>query len=277
MRARLLNVAQNRNLRYQLLLTRYLQERLIYRVSISKYKHHFILKGGALIYAYEGLEARPTMDVDFMGNNIAWDKDTLIEVFTEICSIPYPPDGVIFHPDTIRTSPIAVEKKYPGVNITMLATLHSIKQDVSFDIGFGDIVTPYPIEIDFPTILDDEEELPILAYSVETVIAEKFQAMIERGASNSRMKDFYDLFGILHRDIYNEEILAEAIRETFSNRHTYYTANHLFFSEEFPNNVDLNRRWGAYLRKLKPPHLHSFPEVASFIQISMKPYWERLR
>lgn len=170
-RTRLLNVAQSRNLRYQLLLTRYLQERLIYRVSISKYKHHFILKGGALIYAYEGLEARPTMDVDFMGNNIARDKDTLIEVFTEICSIPYPPDGVIFHPDTIRTSHIAVEKKYPGVNITMLATLHSIKQDVSFDIGFGDIVTPYPIEIDFPTILDDEEELPILAYSVETVIA----------------------------------------------------------------------------------------------------------
>ena len=99
-----------------MLVTRYLQERLLYRLSISPYHDHFFLKGGALLYAHERFMARPTLDIDFMGHNIDNDKENVKEVFSKICAIPYETDEVTFHTDTLRTNDIAIEKKYPEPN-----------------------------------------------------------------------------------------------------------------------------------------------------------------
>lgn len=276
-KAKLLNLAMNSNNRYQLLLTRYFQERLLYRLSISRYKRNFVLKGGALLYAHHGLSARPTLDIDFMGDHIDRQEQTLVNAFREICGLPYPQDGVIFKTETITTSPIAIDKKYPGVNISMDAMLHSIQQRISLDIGFGDIVTPRPVQLDYPTLLDPSASISVAAYSIETVVAEKFQTVIERGTANSRMKDFYDLYVILSNGEYNEDVLHEAIEQTFSNRHTKYDEDTQFFRKAFTEDDGLNRRWKAYMRKLKPAEYLEFPAVVYAIRNCLKPYWERLK
>lgn len=192
-KTKLLNIARKEKQQYQLLLTRYLQERLLYRLSTSQYRKHFLLKGGALLYAHERLNARPTLDIDFMGTCISNDREYIRSVMKEVSEIEYEQDGVIFLSETLHTSDITVENKYPGIRIILTATLDSVRQDMTMDIGFGDIVTPYPVELDYPMLIDGFPETSLMAYSLETVVAEKFQTMIVRAASNSRMKDFYDL------------------------------------------------------------------------------------
>lgn len=274
---RLLNISRSGKIGYQVLVTRYLQERLLYRLSISPYHDHFVLKGGALLYAHERLMARPTLDIDFMGHRIDNDKENVRKAFAEICAIPFQQDGVTFHTDTIRTDDIAVERKYPGVRLTLKTTIDTIRQDVSMDIGFGDVITPCPSELDYPNLIDGFPATVILAYSLETVIAEKFQTVIVRAEANSRMKDFYDLFTILQGERYDGETLKEAINATFENRHTVYMDNHIVFSPDFADNPDLNIRWNSFVRKLKLSQKLSFPDVIGFIQTKLKPYWDNLK
>lgn len=276
-KAKLLNISRNEKLGYQMLVTRYFQERLLYRLSISQYHDHFFLKGGALLYAHERFMARPTLDIDFMGHNIDNDKDNVKKVFAEICAIPYQQDGVTFYTETLRTEDIAVEKKYPGVRLTLGASIDTIRQDVSMDIGFGDVITPCPSELDYPNLIDGFPATNILAYSLETVIAEKFQTVIVRAEANSRMKDFYDLYTILHGGKYDSEILSEAVNATFENRQTVYTDNHIVFSNDFANNTDLNTRWNSFVKKLKLQQELTFPEVVGFLQTKLEPYWKKLK
>ena len=276
-KAKLLNISRNEKLGYQMLVTRYLQERLLYRLSISQYHDHFFLKGGALLYAHERFMARPTLDIGFMGHHIDNDKENVKKVFAEICAIPYQQDGVTFYTETLRTEDIAVEKKYPGVRLTLGASIDTIRQDVSMDIGFGDVITPCPSELDYPNLIDGFPATNILAYSLETVIAEKFQTVIVRAEANSRMKDFYDLYTILHGGKYDSEILSEAINATFENRQTVYTDNHIVFSNDFANNTDLNTRWNSFVKKLKLQQELTFPEVVGFLQTKLEPYWKKLK
>lgn len=276
-KAKLLNISRNEKLGYQMLVTRYLQERLLYRLSISQYHDHFFLKGGALLYAHERFMARPTLDIDFMWHHIDNDKENVKKAFAEICAIPYKQDGVTFYTETLRIDDIAVEKKYPGVRLTLSASIDTIRQDVSMDIGFGDVITPCPSELDYPNLIDGFPATNILAYSLETVIAEKFQTVIVRAEANSRMKDFYDLYTILHGGKYDSEILSEAINATFDNRQTVYTDNHIVFSHDFANNTDLNTRWNSFVNKLKLQQKLTFPEVVSFLQTKLDPYWKELK
>lgn len=276
-KARLLNLAMNSNKQYQLLLTRYFHERLLYRLSISKYKMNFVLKGGALLYAHHGLSARPTLDIDFMGNCIDSHEQNIVKAFQEICGLSYPQDGVSFKTHTISSSPIAIDKKYPGVNISLEASLHSIEQRISLDIGFGDVVTPHPLNLDYPELLNPFSSIDVIAYSIETVIAEKFQTVIERGIANSRMKDYFDLYIILLNSKYDKVVLKEAIEHTFWNRKTLYEENTQFFTEGFAYDDGLNRRWKAYMRKLNPDCDFIFTNVVTYIQNHLKPYWERLK
>ena len=276
-KAKLLNISRNEKLGYQMLVTRYFQERLLYRLSISQYHDHFFLKGGALLYAHERFMARPTLDIGFMGHHIDNDTDNVKKVFAENCAIPYQQHGVTFYTETLRTEDIAVEKKYPGVRLTLGASIDTIRQDVSMDIGFGDVITPCPSELDYPNLIDGFPATNILAYSLETVIAEKFQTVIVRAEANSRMKDFYDLYTILHGGKYDSEILSEAVNATFENRQTVYTDNHIVFSNDFANNTDLNTRWNSFVKKLKLQQELTFPEVVGFLQTKLEPYWKKLK
>jgi predicted nucleotidyltransferase component of viral defense system len=246
-------------------------------LSKSDYSEHFILKGGALLYAYTEFLPRPTIDVDFMGARINNDKKLIINAFKEIANTSVESDGMRFDVDSISSSDIAVERKYPGIRISIVAFLDTIKKELSFDIGFGDVITPHPVVMQYPVVFNEMANPQLVAYSLETVVAEKFQTMIDKGVFNSRMKDFFDLYRIIITHEFNEEDLMAAILATFNNRNTDVTSNHVLFTEKFASDAVLNQRWNAFCSKLKVTPAPSFTEVMSVIVDFVMPYWRKLQ
>lgn len=276
LKVKLLNLSDHDNRRYQQLLVRYMQERFLYRLSESKYCSNFILKGGALLYAYNEFLPRPTLDVDFMGTYISNDKAAIVTAFKEIASTEVNDDGVKFLPESVDASDIAVERKYPGVRITVVGMLDTVRKELTFDIGFGDVITPSPVHMTYPTIIEEMENPRIIAYSLETVIAEKFQTMVEKSVFNSRMKDFFDLYRIIGSNSFDEDTLLDAIRATFENRHTAINAEEPVFSQAFAEDITLESRWNAYCKKIKFENAPKFQEIMAIITTFMGPYWNRL-
>lgn len=275
-RTRLLNIQKSvSGTDYMQVLLRYIQERMLYRLSMSQYRDNFCLKGSALLFAYEKLKARPTKDIDFLGDKISRDKETIRKAFREICSIQCPEDGLAFDngENDIKVEDISLDKEYNGVTVTVTAHLDTIVQPFSMDIGFGDIVVPEPQELDYPLLLDDMPEVSINAYSLETVVAEKFQTMIDRALANSRMKDFYDVYSILSSDKVDKGILSDAIVSVFNNRGTGYDDNHPLFNGEFKNDPIKQTQWNAFLRKMKYKGDLPLNEVVDYITEKLSPYW----
>lgn len=275
-RTKLLNVAKKEDVFYQTVLTRYFQERLLYRMSQTKYRSNFYLKGGALMYAYEHFAARPTLDIDFLGNDISNEGEIIIAVFKEICAVPCKEDGVIIDIENISSQNITEFKDYHGVRLCIPVKMDTIAQVMTMDIGFGDVVTPSPIDLDYPLLLDHLPDANILAYSLETVIAEKMHAIVDLADQSSRMKDYYDLYIILSKEQYDGAVLQEAIIRTFENRHTPYNADAVFFRESFADNQQMQVRWQAFMRKITQGKDLSFSEAVKYIQKMLHPYWENL-
>ncbi len=265
--SRLLNLSKSSGVAHQQIITRYFQERLLCRLSHSRFVGNFILKGGALLYALNRDAARPTLDLDFMGEHISNEKDNITRAFQEIYSID-DADGVVFVTESLTIEEITVDKKYPGIRLSILATLGSIRQFVSMDIGFGDVIIPSSVDLEYPVMLEEDNYILIKGYSIETVIAEKLQTMVDRYVRNSRMKDFHDVWSLLNGKEINEEILIDALRATFNNRVTPIEFLSTIFEDEFVNDRDLNLRWRAYLRKTKL-ELPTFPEIMTSIRTKL--------
>lgn len=272
-KARLLNMSGGDNKKYQQLVVRYFHERLLFRLSRSLYRNHFILKGGALLYAFEEFVPRPTLDIDFMGTRICNNKSNILDAFRNIVSIECDEDAIQFIPETMTTQDITVEKKYPGVRISFIGTIGTYRQKLTMDIGFGDVIVPRPMELQYPTLLENMEEPIVLAYSLETVVAEKFQTMIDRGRFNSRMKDYFDLFRIFTVHRFDAEQLSAAISATCDNRNTQYIVNHDFFSEGFGDDPYMNQQWKIYKNKMKI-ELPDFSEMHRIISEILLPFWK---
>ena len=277
-KTRLLNLMNETGYKYMYLLARYFNERLLYRVSVSQYKDNFLLKGGSLLYAMDGLNARPTIDVDFMAERISRDREFLTNVFQEILGIVCDEDGVTFDTENITMEPITVEKKYPGTRFFFTAHMDSIIHKMSVDIGFGDVVMPYPASIDFPLLLPNIPSVNLQAYSLETVIAEKFHTMLDRDEYNSRMKDFFDCYQLLTKRQLNDETLYDAIKATFDNRELEYNPKLKLFTAEFVNDANRQMQWKLFLRKIQWKEDLSFNVVMQVITDRLKPmaekYWE---
>lgn len=276
-RDRLLNIRQSESdVSYMQILLRYIQERMLYRLSISQYRENFCLKGSALLFAYDKFKARQTKDIDFLGDKINRDKGTIKAAFSVICSIECTEDGLVFNngaADDIRVEDIALDKEYSGVRVFVTAHLGTAVIPFSMDIGFGDVIIPSPQELDYPLLLDDMPAVSIYAYSLETVIAEKFQTMIDKALANSRMKDFFDVYNILSSGNYDKGILAEAVNAVFNNRNTAYYPDHPLFSGEIKNDHIKQIQWNAFLKKMKSKANLSFAEVVDFIAEQLEPYW----
>lgn len=273
-RARLLNVAKLEDVYYQTILTRYFQERLLYRISQTRYRENFYLKGGALMYAYERFAARPTLDIDFLGTHISNDGERITEAFREICAVKCEEDGVTFSADKITAQNITEFKDYHGIRLSIPVTMDTIAQMMTMDIGFGDVVTPHPVMLDYPLLLEGLPGANILAYSTETVIAEKMHAIIDLADQSSRMKDYYDLYHLLTSFKYDNTVLQDAVNRTFENRHTSYNADTMFFRKDFPDHPQMQVRWTAFLKKSTIKSSLSFSELACWLQDALKPYWE---
>ncbi len=273
-RARLLNVAKQEDVFYQTILTRYFQERLLYRISQTRYRENFYLKGGALMYAYGRFAARPTLDIDFLGTHISNDGERIAEAFREICTVECKEDGIRFASDKIVAQNITEFKDYHGIRLSIPVTMDTIAQVMTIDIGFGDVVTPHPVSLDYPLLLEELPGANILAYSTETVIAEKMHAIIDLADQSSRMKDYYDIYHLLTSFKYENTILQDAINRTFEDRHTLYKADTMFFRKDFPDHPQMQLRWAAFLRKATIKNNLSFSEVAHWLQEALMPYWE---
>ncbi len=271
---RLKNIARSEQKNLQLLLIRYFQERILYRLSCSSYKEHFCLKGGALLYALEMEKSRPTMDLDLLGLGLSRREADFHSIFRGILKMMYEEDGVTFDLDSITSEEIAKEGHYSGIRIKVIARLGNIRQSMQVDIGFGDFVTPAPVQMKFPTLLEmDAPEL--LAYSPETVIAEKFEAMIDLAESNSRMKDFYDLSRLLQPGRHDPKILRQAISNTFRTRETAFANNHSLFTDAFASEEKRILQWQSFLVKSNLEEV-SFQEAHRIIVTTLKPIYDDL-
>lgn len=274
-RTRLLNLAKEEKQDYMKVLVRYLHERLLFRISASPYKSHFLLKGSSLLFALDGFKARPTIDIDLLGERISNDRDNIKEIFQKVCNIECEDDGVTFDPASLELEPIAVEKKYPGTCVKVVAHLDTIVQQVSVDIGFGDVVTPYPLLLDYPLLLPDVPTVELYAYSLETLIAEKLHAMVDRDESNSRMKDFFDVYQLFTNHEIDRELLVEAITSTFKNRNTYYREHLALFTEGFATDATRNIWWKAFIKKIRWKEQIDFSIVMECIKDNLQEYWSK--
>jgi predicted nucleotidyltransferase component of viral defense system len=274
-KTKLLNLMNSSGYKYMYLLARYFNERLLYRVSVSPYRENFLLKGGSLLYAFNGLETRPTIDIDFMAQRISRNREHLEKVFREILSIECLEDGVTFDVDGLRSEPITVEKEYPGSRFFVTAKMDTIVYPMSMDVGFGDVVTPGPVTVDFPLLLQDVPSINIQAYSLEAIVAEKFHAMVERDVNNSRMKDFFDCYQILTTKELDDEMLYEAIKATFDNRELAYNTNLQLFNDDFCTDEVRLKRWEVFLKKIQWKESLSFANVMAVITVRLKGLYDR--
>ena len=216
-RARLMTISRERNQTLQLVLTNYVLERLLYRLSQTEHRSRFVLKGAMLLTKWFDDPLRPTQDLDFLGFG-SDDPDEMVKTFREICAVPFE-DGVVFDVEGVQIDRIREELEYGGLRIKTNATVDTARVRVVIDIGFGDAVEPGLAEMDLPVMLDFPAP-HLRAYARETVIAEKFQAMVMLGRANSRMKDFYDIWVLSRASEFNDDRLARAIAATFARRQT---------------------------------------------------------
>lgn len=210
-RARLLDRARVERSDFQILLTRYALERLLYRLSVSRHRDRFILKGAMLFVTWVTDPFRPTRDLDLLGHGDN-DAEAIAETFRAICAQPVADDGVTFDVVALTAAPIREEVEYGGVRVRTTATIAGARISIQVDIGFGDAITPAAVEIDYPVLLDAPAP-HLRAYPVETVVA-------ELGVANSRLKDFYDLWVISRTFELRQAALVEAVQRTFERRGT---------------------------------------------------------
>ena len=201
-----------------LVLTRYAVERFLYRLSRSPHAERFVLKGALLLLVWLGEAIRPTRDADLLGFGDLPD-DVLMRIFAEVCKVEVKQDAMTYLVDSIRLAPIRTEDAYGGRRITLQAGLGSARLRVQVDIGIGDIVTPAPTWLDYPSLLDFPRPR-LQAYPPETAIAEKLHAMVVLGSRNSRMRDFFDIDAIAKHTAFESALLISAVRATFERRKT---------------------------------------------------------
>lgn len=272
---RLKNQSKETGKTLQELYTVYGLERTIYRLSISKYKDNFTLKGGIFLYAvFEGNYARATTDIDFLAQKISNEIGDVRTIFEEIFSLEAD-DPLRFDLNTLSVTSITEFKKYHGVNVSIKAYLDKTEILISIDIGFGDVIFPGRTEMDFPVLLSDDVPR-VYAYSLESSIAEKFEAIISLAYDNSRFKDFYDIYVLAHRYNYDGLALAEALTETFENRHT--TMNEIVaFEDGFADDPIRRSRWNSFVRKKKPMLHVTMEETIESIQEFLLPVVESIK
>ena len=247
-RARLLTLARQKGQAFDLLLTRYANERLLHRLSLSPHRSRFVLKGAMLMTTWFDDPHRPTRDVDFLGYGDSA-PDAMLATFREICAIEVN-DGMVFDIDALRVELIREEIEYGGLRLRTTGALAGARITVTIDIGFGDAIEPGLDEVNLPVLLDLPQPR-LRVYARETVIAEKFQAMVMLGLANSRMKDFYDVWILSRSYEFDDDRLPRAIAATFERRGTAIPLEApVALTQAFALDSSKQQQWAAFVRDL---------------------------
>ena len=250
-------------------------ERTIYRLSISEYAERFTLKGGIFLYAlFNGDYTRATTDIDLLAQCISNDIEEMKKVFKEIFSIKCD-DALRFDLNTLDVIYITEFKEYHGVKVSILGHLDKTKVPISIDIGFGDIVYPERMKMDFPVLLD--MDIPkVYAYSINSVVAEKFEAFVSLGLANSRYKDFYDIYVLSDRYNFDGKELTNAIKETFNHRGTSFN-DIVAFEDGFADDETRLMRWNSFVKKKKALIKLDFEETVQLLKILLFPIVDAIK
>ena len=268
-RARLLNIAKGSGQDYNRVLIRYAQERLLYRISVSPYRNNFILKGALLFITYKMPNLRPTKDIDFLFRGTQEDKEGIKTIVGEVVAVTIE-DGITFDPKTIAVESIAEEAAYGGLRVSVQCSVGGARNVLQVDIGFGDRIVAGPIDIEYPVLLD----LPaprIKAYSLDSAIAEKLEAIVRFNVVTSRMKDFYDVIYFAKHHRFRADTLAQAIALTFKTRGTTIVDRSVIFGDAYRGDSGRQTQWSAFHATNHLIGVGSFSDAIDFMQQFLEP------
>lgn len=247
-RQRLLNLARTSGQEFNLILIRYGIERFLHRLSQPEHADAFVLKGAILFHLWGETPHRPTRDLDLLGSGPP-DLDRMAQVIRNVCRHKVQDDGLVFDESSIRAERIRDEEEYLGIRVHLGGHLGTARLQLQIDIGFGDAITPRPRKKALPCLLDSPPPR-LRVYPWETVVAEKYQALVELGMTNSRMKDFFDLRYMAREFEFTAGALSQAIRATFKRRKTELPqARPVALSPKFTEDPSVRTRWAAFLRR----------------------------
>ena len=257
--------AAEKHISAQLVMQNYMLERLIERISLSKYKQNFIIKGGFLISAIVGLDTRTTMDLDTTVKGFTLTHESIRKIFEEICKIEIE-DDVSF--EVAGVSDIREGDEYPGIRVALKANYPPISVPLTVDVTTGDIITPREIEYTFP-LLFDERSISVLAYTLETILAEKLETVLSRGITNTRPRDYYDIYTLyrLRGDTCNERMLLLALERTANKRgSSKILEDYPDIIAEIHTSEQLRNLWAKYQRTYEYAKGIAFDDTCDVIQ-----------
>ena len=269
--AKLKNKAKASGISYQQCLQLFFQEEFLRKLAASKYAENFVLKGGLFIYTLTNFESRTTVDVDFLMRGLNNDLARMDEIIAEILAVPTGNDFVTFKAS--KTEPIAVQRKYHGVSTQITGYIKNVRVPFKVDIGVGDVIVPHAERCSIQTQLDGYEKPEVLTYSLESTIAEKFDAILQRFALTGRMKDFYDIYYLSRMFDFDGLKLQTAIQETLLNRGTTYEKDSFDRVIALADDDDMQIKWRYFLKTLGNPEI-SFETVISGLQDFLEPVWK---
>jgi len=265
--------ARNTGKPFQLLLQLFCQEEFLRRVQRSRYTNNLVLKGGLLLYCLSGFESRPTMDIDFMLRHQSNSLPEVESLVKEIILVDTGNDYVVF--DIKSMESIAEHREYNGVRVKMVGRIKNTRTPFDVDMGVGDVVIPRPEIRRIPTQLEDFEEPEIMTYSLESTVAEKFDAIISRMELSSRMKDYYDIFYLANSYRFDARKLQEALFETLQNRGTCYEADTFERIMEFEQDNSMKQKWRQFIKNTVKEDLE-FSEVLQIINLFLSPVFSAI-
>ena len=247
LKARIRNIAKQKNIPAQVILQNYMFERLLVRLSVSEYKEKFVLKGGMLVAAIVGLDNRATMDMDTTLKNLPLTPEAIRNALEQICSISLD-DDVSFEIGNI--SPIREDDLYGGYRVMVKAKLDTMLTPLSIDVSTGDVMTPDAIQYNFSEIFDDGKSYELWAYNIETVMAEKVETILRRGVFNTRPRDFYDTYILATTQKFNIQLFLEALKATANHRGTTeQIADVKGILKNIQESLELQKMWSKYRKQ----------------------------
>ena len=247
LKAKIRNIAKQKNIPAQVILQNYMFERLLVRLSASEYKEKFVLKGGMLVAAIVGLDNRATMDMDTTLKNLPLTPEAIRSALEEVCGIAFD-DGVVFEIGTI--SPIREDDIYGGYRVMLNARFDTLLTPLNIDVSTGDAITPHEVQYNFSEIFDDGKSYELWAYNIETVIAEKVETILRRGVFNTRPRDFYDAYILTTTQRFDNAVFANALKATANHRGTaQQIADVPGILRNIEESPELRTMWGKYRKQ----------------------------
>lgn len=268
LKAKIRNIAKQKNIPAQVILQNYMFERLLVRLSASEYKEKFVLKGGMLVAAIVGLDNRATMDMDTTLKNLPLTLEAIRSALEDICSIAFD-DGVVYEIGTI--SPIRKDDIYGGYRVMLNARFDIMLTPLSIDVSTGDVITPHAVQYNFSEIFDDEKSYELWAYNIETVMAEKVETILRRGIFNTRPRDFYDAYILTTTQKFDITVFEDALKATANHRGTTdQIADVPSILHNIEESPELKTMWDKYRKQFSYARDITYEQIMNSIKTLLK-------